>query len=341
MAFLFRRRTPEQKKKHIRGLLRAGGYFLLLTAGFSALQIRAARAEVKDRTVEIGRQMLTLANARQHDVNKLMLNGQSMYIGSSIAQDSVTAVLDRYEGLCNENRAQTAEDWKTLGQNVDAKTKEGNRVADSNGVIRGGDGDEGAVTCFTKTATSKPTVREAITTFTKTGELGALGAVRYVYAHRSAKGNTVVLTAWTDEQFNLKTFMGEPGKDALGEDFGDLPVPRPPSSQRVLSARVDQTPFGMNIYRGGDSPAEIAKLYDEKFISEGWTALDPELKPENPDDKNVPVGRLYEKDGMVLTLASKVEKGSSFTALGLAGVSGEVDPNKQTGAESKKALLSR
>ena len=178
-------------------------------------------------------------------------------------------------------------------------------VVGSAGIVRGGDGDEGAVLCFTKTPSSKRTFSEAVKTFATTGELGALGGVRYVYAHKSKQGNTVVLTAWTDEQFNVMRFMGEDGKDAEGEDFTGLP--RPPASTRVMSARLEDTPFGINVYRSKTAPAELAKIYDESMIKEGWMALDPELENIEPD--------------------------ATFTSMGLAGVTGKLD--SVTGAESK------
>jgi hypothetical protein len=79
----FIRRLSVAKAKHVRGLLRAGGYVAFLSLGFGAFQLRAAHAEVKNRTVELGRQMYQLANASQHDVNKLTLNGQPRGISGS------------------------------------------------------------------------------------------------------------------------------------------------------------------------------------------------------------------------------------------------------------------
>lgn len=319
----------EVRKKR-RGLLRAAAYLIALSGVFSLIQIRQARADVGDRTVEIGRQMLTLANASQHDVNKLKLNGQSVFMGSSLAKDSVTDVLDRYNKLCEQSRAQPADEWRALAEKSGtAEVKSG--VVGSAGIVRGGDSDEGAVLCFTKTSTSKPTFTEAIKTFAATGELGALGGVRYVYAHKSPKGNTVVLTAWTDEQFNVNAFMGDETKDCLGDDFQGLP--RPPASIRVMSGRVEDTPFGVNVYRSKTAPLELAKIYDEAMIKDGWMALDPELESMDPDNRHHPVGRLYEKDGVVLTVASHIEPDATFTSMGVAGVTGRLDST--TGAESK------
>jgi hypothetical protein len=337
----FRAPSPEKRKKR-RGLLRAAAYLVALSGVFTLVQMRQARAEVGDRTMEIGRQMMSLANASQHDVNKLVLNGQSMFLGSSLSKSGVSGVLDRYQSLCEESRAQPADEWRKLAaqgesENANANAKSKTGVVGSAGIVRSGNDTEGAVICFTKTAASKSTFTEAVKTFAATGELGALGAVRYVYAHKSEKGNTVVLTAWTDEQFNLKQFMGEKGKDCTGEDFNGLP--RPADSTRVISGRVENTPFGVNVYRSKNSPTDIAKTFDQKLITEGWMALDPELETRDPSDKHKPVGRIYEKDGVVLTLASHLEPDATFTSMGLAGVTGQLE----TGAEKnkKKPAVSR
>lgn len=320
-----------EKRKKRRGLLRAAAYLTVLSGVFSLIQIRQARAEVGDRTVEIGRQMMSLANSTQHDVNKLKLNGQSLFIGSSVSKDDVKGVLDRYEALCEKSRAQPVDEWRALAEKSgEESAKKGNVGA--GGIVRSGDDSEGAVICFTKTSASKPTFSEAVHTFAQTGELGALGAVRYVYAHKSAKGNTVVLTAWTDEQFNLKSFMGEKGKDCAGEDFEGLP--RPNGSTRVISGRVEDTPFGVNVYRSKNTPTDIANMYDAQLMHDGWVGLDPELEKMEPNDARHPVGRIYEKDGVVLTLASHLEPDSTYTSMGLAGVTGQLD----TGTDKKKKL---
>ncbi len=318
------------KRKHRRGLLRAAGYLIALSGVFSLIQIRQARAEVGDRTVEMGRQMLALANATQHDVNRLTLNGEHMYMGSSLSKDSVNQVLDRYEALCDKNRAQDSEEWKKLAEsNAPPEKKAGIGNA---GIVRSGTAGEGAVMCFTKTSVSKPTFGEAVQTFAQTGELGALGAVRFVYASTGPTGNTVVLTSWTDEHFNMKSFMGDKNKDCAGEDFAE--VPRPADSQRVLSGRVDDTPFGVNIYRGKAAPTEVATSFDQQLTKQGWRAVDPELEVRMADDPRHPVGRIYEKDGVVLTLAAHLEPGFTFTTLGLASVTGKLD----AGGDKKKSL---
>lgn len=330
---LWIRHLSGAKSKHVRGLLRAGGYVAALSLALGAFQLRSAHAEVKNRTVELGRQMLQLANASQHDVNRLSLNGQPMWVGSSLAKDSVSDVLDRYQADCAKNAAQPAESWRELATKVDEKKAD--KPGMVSGVMRGGDRDEGTVVCFTKGEGSKPTVKEALKTFAETGELGALGNLRYVYAKKSNRGNTVVLTAWTDDKFNLADLVPPEGTEAPGNDFPE--IPRPPTSTRLMSAQVEGTPFGVNVYRSKQGPGNVVAYYDAEMGKRGWFALDPELAKHAENNTTGAIGRLYERDGVVLTLASNLQDGDTVTGLGLAGVTSSDGTKTDTGIKASDA----
>lgn len=336
---LWIRRLSLAKSKHVRGLLRAGGYVAALSLALGAFQLRSAHAEVKNRTVELGRQMLQLAQASQHDVNRLSLNGQPMWVGSSMSEDSVGDVLDRYETDCAKNAAQPAESWRELATKTAEQKAEKPGMA--SGIMRGGDRNEGTVICFTKGEGSKPTVKEALKTFAETGELGALGNLRYVYAKKSARGNSIVLTAWTDDKFNLADLTPPEGTEARGSDFPE--IPRPPTSLRLLSAQVEGTPFGANVYRSKQGPANVVSYYDAEMGKRGWFALDPELA-KNADNGENPTGahgRLYEKNGVVLTLATNLQDGDTVTGLGLAGVTATDGSKTDTGIKASDARPAR
>lgn len=332
----FKKLSVEERQKR-RGMFRAAGYLAVLGGVFGVIQVRQARAEVGDKTISVGRQMFALANATQHDVNRLTINGQQLFIGSSTTDDAVSRVMDRYENLCREKAAQAPEDWKNLAK-TDPKNDPGGNMGQGGGVMRTGDSQEGAILCFTKTANSKPSLTEAVSAFASTGELSTVGSVRYVYVKHGDKG-TSVLTAWTDEQFNVKSFVGggeSAGKeDAPGADFEG--VPRPDGAVRVLSGRVEDTPFGLNVYKGKGEPSAIMAGFDKALVAEDWLALDPQLEEQlqTKDDPKHPSGRLYEKDGNVLTVASHIEAGATFTTMGLAGATAGSD----TGINHKKVLF--
>jgi hypothetical protein len=311
---------------------------LVLLCVFGFLRLRAARAEVQDRTLELGRQMLTLANAAEHDVNKVTVNGQRLWIGNSLSHDTAKTVLDRYEAHCADKAAQTAESWRELAQKESSTST---KKWGPSGVMRSGTELEGTVVCFTKTAASKPSILESAKVFAETGNLGAVGAARYVYARTTERGNTHVLTAWTDDTFNLFELIGTPAKDVPGADFG-FEIPRVRRGTRVLSALLDETGFGLNVYQSDETdPLAIARFYDAELQTRGWAAVDPELERRESNEGSTPrEGRVYEKDNVVLTLAavraSNDPRDGMMTVLGLAGL-----PSEQVGAGQRPPRIQR
>jgi hypothetical protein len=123
-------------------------------------------------------------------------------------------------------------------------------------------------------------------------------------------GNTLVLTAWTDSTFNLNTLMGEDGKDAPGDDFPE--IPRLPRSVRMVSARAEGTPYGMNVYRTNESTTKALAFYDAHMHERGFTTYDAQLAFG---------GRSYMKDGVIFTVVSHEESDANYLAVGLSGVS--------------------
>jgi hypothetical protein len=313
-------RTSIAKRQHVKGLFRAGLYVAFVGCVFGAIQIRTARAEVKDRTLELGREMYQLAHATSHDVNKISFNGQPIWLGTSMSKDSAKTILQRYEALCSQNRAQSADEWQKLGEKADASM---DKKFLSTGMVRSGDDNEGALVCFTKTSSSKATLREAVETFGKTGDLGAFGSLRYVYVKTTDSGRTHVLTAWTDDRFNIQSMLPQEGVDSPGNELGD--VPRPPGTVRVVTARLEGTPYGVNTYEGTDGPDKVIGWYDQEMRKAGWQAFDPEIEinKDNVDRERPVKVHLYEKGGVVLTIASRPngDDGKTTTGLGLAGVS--------------------
>lgn len=303
------------RKRHFRGLLRMSAYLGVLTLGIGAFQVRAVHAEMKRRTLDLGRDMVKLAASSDQELNQVVFNGQSMFLGSATSTLPVKDVLDRYEGFCKENRAQSIDEWRALDKKNTVAKVDASSFA--TGVVREMGPGDGMVLCFVKSASAKPSLVDAMKAFGETGDLGALGAARYVYAKKTDAGQTLVLTSWTDDTFNVQKLLPEEGRDVAGVEFDG--IPRVADSQRVLSARVEGSPFGLNVYRSKDAPLAVAAFYDREMQQRGWFAFDPEIPDKGPNGEAY-VGRIYEKDGVVLTLGLNVEQGATFAALGLAGV---------------------
>jgi hypothetical protein len=303
--------TPEVAR-HRRGLVRMAGYLSFTALVCSGISIRHARAEYSTHSIEFGKQMFELAQARSHDVTKIVFNGQSMYIGSSVTQDDPKTVLKRYEDYCKANPGQpSAASWADLQKNAIGLQDAPDSV--KTGLIHVEEEDSSVVACFVKGPATKSTLQDAFTHFYMTGELGALGELRYVYTKRDPKTNTThVLSAWTDSTFNMLSIAGDDDDhDVQGHDFPE--VPRLPRSVRTLSAYADGTPYGINVYRTDESPAKVYAYFDQRMHDASWEVYDPQLTDG--------AARGYLKDGVVVTVTSSVLPDGHFVSVGLAGVS--------------------
>ena len=320
--FSFKRRRTAAQQKHVAGLFRLLGFTAVCGVVCAGFSIRAARAEVANEAMNVGRQMVELAHSLNTDVTPVTLNGQPMYVGSSLTQEAPRAILDRYEELCQKNLAQSPESWQALATKPGEKpTNNGDFV--NSGIMRADGNGEGTVLCFVKGPNSKGTAMEAFKSLGETGELGAVGELRYVFAKKTKKGNTHVLTGWTTGKFNLKEMVPpDDEKDVPGEDFAE--VPRMNGSRRVLSARVQGTPFGVNTYTTDMAPSKVVEHYDQTLLKQGWLGIDVEvdkqMKDGNPKQAQ---GRVFEKDGVVLSLAAHVDDGKTFATFGIAGAQHE------------------
>ena len=296
-------------RKHFAGLLRGSVYVAAFAAFTLFAGARNARAEVEDRTLELGRRMFTLANASDHDVTDMEVNGQHVFVGTSATKDDARTVLDRYERHCREDASHSPEAWRALTPEP-AKTGE---IPLAGGAMRSGTDREGTLLCFTKSERTTSSLRDAFASFAETGELGRIGNVRLVYVKRASNGEgSHVLTVWTDERMNLLELVPKDATtDVRGADFPN--VPRVAGAARVFSARATGTAYGLVVYRGAEAPSAVAQRYDAAMEAAGWARVDA------PSEQAM--SRLYFKDGIVLTFASTKEESGTFTALALAGVS--------------------
>ncbi len=312
---LFKSRRVEIRKVR-KGVFRALVYFGAVTAVSMVFAARHAHAEIENQTLELGRQMAQLAGTQRHDVTGIVFNGQRMQIGSIDSDLTPSQVLDKYSEYCKNNTSAFLTD-KGPNDPPDAQRT---------GFMRSGSEREGMVLCFVKGSASKPTNKEAVAAFAKTGELGAIGELRYTYAAREQSGKTLVLTAWTDSKFNLVDIVPKsPDADVAGEDFAE--APRPPSSQRILATRAEGTPYAANVYRTALPTAKIVEFYDKELLKDrGWQAFAPKV-----DDNEKTHGRAYFKNGVVVTVAISKEQDGQYVALGLSGV----------GHEDKAPIMSR
>jgi hypothetical protein len=305
------------RHKHRKGMLRAVAYGTVFGIVCACVSVRFARAEVIDNSIIVGRQMTELAQSSKTQALKVVMNGQEMIFASQGSHDSPEAILDRYEKLCKDNAAQSTDEWKDLAAKAPGGAR-GKDLAETGGTMRGGSREEGTVMCFVKSSSSKTKIGEALATFQATGDMGAIGQLRYAYVRKTKNGGTHVLTMWTLDKFNVREMLPEEG-DAPGDDFPELP--RPEGSRRLFAIKIVGAPYGLNVYESEQEPVALANGYDQRLTEKGRFAIDIEgqQKRDNRMLDGV-TGRVYEKDGILMTIVSHVENKKTVTGFGIAGV---------------------
>jgi hypothetical protein len=118
---------------------------------------------------------------------------------------------------------------------------------------------------------------------------------------------TFLLTMWADSAFNLYRMLPRAGADAAGRDL--VGVPRPPGSQRVLSAWEEQQPSGVLVYRvAGRSAEAVESFYRAELPRNGWTII------ERHPSESIQVDGTHmlsaEKDNRLVTVLSQPSEAS-------------------------------
>lgn len=125
--------------------------------------------------------------------------------------------------------------------------------------------------------------------FLASGDLSALGHLRYVQAERGRHA-TSFAALWSDGPLPLTTMFPARG-DVPGSDLPE--VPRPPGSQRLLVVEEAGEPLQLRVYRangaagrqGKTSVAAWANAYRSFLYSAGWRsspAVTPTMAESTP-----------------------------------------------------------
>ncbi|AKT36526.1 hypothetical protein [Chondromyces crocatus] len=259
------RREPRLKK-----LVRLGVYCSCVTALAGGLALRSAYGSVKESFLEIGSELGRLGDVGHH--TPLLLNGQRIFVSSTVQPVDHEDVLDRVAARCDETPLELAEALPGLPEETRKELTELQRARASVGVIRHSNGKRGMVACFMRPegSTGMGARVSALNAFVASGDLSAFGNLRYVFAERTEEGGTHVVTAWTDGKFNLFDMVPE-GADTPGSDLPG--VPRPMRSVRVLTATAEGVAYSVRIYDAAAPAEAIVAQYDRDLIEDGWEIL--------------------------------------------------------------------
>lgn len=206
------------------------------------------------------------------------LNGERMWLASTVSPHDVARVLSEFERHCE-------------------------RFLTSSSVSQDG---VGYLACLSRSAERDPRSLVArVREFTLTGDLSRLGDARYVVAKPDlASGKTHVLSMWTEGRFNLSAMFPD-SSDVPGGDSED--VPRPPDSVRILSARMNERPYAVHMYASRKTSAEVLDYYARELGRQGFSGIEA---PSAAD------AHAFVRDGSgVIVTASSTSNGGACVSL--------------------------
>lgn len=240
---------------------RASSCLLVILMVLLAGCLRSAHARLGEALLGFGDQLAKLQDLRANSApRQLNINGLSLGVLTLSTDLAVPAALDRFQSLCRQRGG------------LQVPPALANRLGPARSAFdatfrQEGQG-EGVLACIDSGhPMSLEQLTERLAAMQNTGDLAALGELRYVFARRSG-ATTTLLVFWTDSSAPLLELF-PPSGDAPGRDPEN--VPRPEASRRILSATEHGAPYHLTLYKAGDqSPQALAGWYRAALEAGGW-----------------------------------------------------------------------
>jgi hypothetical protein len=233
----------------------------------------------------------------------LTLNGQRVTLSAVSTEQNVTTVLDKFMASCSQASGGIKEE---LVQMIEKGARFPKEVSpDTFGVLRSQDEDkEGTAACFARyDQGGVKGMLERVTKLAETGNLGAMGDLRYVFARHREGSHTQVIAVQASGDIGLEKMFPESG-DAPGEDL--FANARPANSRRLISAKVEGGKHHAAIYETHAPADEALADFEAPLEAEGFVQADLRL---THDVSAVPTRVYLKHDDIVLLLVD--ERGDS------------------------------
>ena len=234
--------------------------------------LHQVRGQVGERMLSVGRELAPLSDFLR-GTQSARLNGENMFLASTVSDQPLAEVLNRFEQHCLEQAGGLPEAFAALPQGareqVSGKAPAAWRLR--HGVVREEKAGEGMVVCVARPGQDglKAWVAD-VRRFLRDGELSHLGELRYVYAQRTETGRTHVLTTFTQGSFNLYRALGQLEPTSGGRLEA---VPLPPNAQRPMTFSVDGMPYAVQLFQVPGKPEQITRYYLDTLPGLGWTRV--------------------------------------------------------------------
>jgi hypothetical protein len=254
-------------------VLRLAAFLAVVVAISAWWKVRQVSAELSERAMSIGRTMESWRDPAA-GTSTLRVNGQRVSITSVSSDDQVSAILDRFAAMCGRHSGGMREEIHELIAHGAAIPE---HVASQFGVLRAQDGElQGTAACFAReSAGGMAEFLERAAKLVETGDLAAMGQLRYVFAHRRAGSTTThVLTAINHDSLPIEQVFPASG-DVPGPDL--VPGVRPEHARRVVSADLEGSSARAVLYETRGKADVALQAYDAALPARGYERGDLSL----------------------------------------------------------------
>lgn len=296
--------------------VRLAAYALVVFGALTLVAARSVYADVREVGLGVGHQLAALEDLTG-GAYVVHVNGAELHWASARTEQSVAAVLDRYEEHCRRHPsslgAALADIPGVLEDRVPGQASDPARA----GIFRDAVDGRGMVACFVRDDASGDVdeVRRALEALARTGDLASLGRFRYVFAEESPRGGTRVVTLWAEGSLDVGRMFPAEG-DAPGTDSSL--VPRPGGSRRTLSASVAGFPAAVRIYESEAAPAELVANTGRALRAAGF---EPASSSEAAGGRNAKAAWVRRDGAEVLLTASARGSRSVLSVVEASGAS--------------------
>jgi hypothetical protein len=239
-------------RRYVAPLLRLSLFLFASTLAFAYLDYRAARASVMEHLMGFGQRMAPfMDDGRNTEApRQLHINGVCVYVAAGRTRHPPSLVRQWYRDR-----------YASHGDGPDELT---------HNQLSFGDDERGGVAALDfGDHLSLKDLRDRLFRLRRTGDLGALGRLRYVYYEPAGDGGTRFLTVWTDQSFPIGRLLATGAKDAEGSDIDN--IPRFPGAVRLLSADEHGRSERIVVYETAAAPPTVALFYRARMRSLGWS----------------------------------------------------------------------
>lgn len=250
-------------------LFRLGAFCSAVLAVLLVIGATRARGDVGEKMVALGRELMPLADLI-HGAQRATVNGQALYIATTMTDASLPEVLDRFEAHCREHTGGFADEFAAVPQRVQDEIAKRAPAAWSQrlGIVREQKDTEGMVVCIAQP--DDDGIRgfaRRVTQFIDDGELSHLGKMRYAYVQKTDTGRTHVLTTFTEGSFNIYRVIGTDDVHPREELAG---VPLPADATTPMTFRVEGMPYAVQSFATPEAPDQVAAYYLRELPRLGW-----------------------------------------------------------------------